>query len=73
MTRKNVTTWVDCSAITKLQGELANEIVRYAPYCRNENAAGKFDGDSGLIVAAILLRNRLNSLIECSNAAQEKK
>ena len=69
--RKNITTWQDCSVLTKLMGQLQTELVRYGPYS-GPPAEGKdwghgyLYGDQNILIAAITLRNRLDELIKKS-------
>lgn len=76
MARVNVTTWRDGRTITKLQGELANALMEYQTHAAPREdglwGVGYLYGDSNVMVAAINLRNRLDTLIERSKAANSR-
>ena len=72
--RVNIMTWADLSVVTKFVNLLHEEMIRYAPYSRIDEATGEYGrgtlfGDQNVIIAMITLRNKLNELIDRSKAA----
>lgn len=69
--RVNTVTWVDGKVLTKFMGELQRELMDWQRYA--EQPGGKLGGDSGVLVAAITLRNKLDAVIEKSAKANAPK
>lgn len=66
--RVNTVTWVDCDVLTRKMGDLQSELVSWASH-----GDGKLGGDRGVLVVAIMLRDKLMQVIARSAAANAPK
>jgi hypothetical protein len=70
MSRVNTVSWADGKVLTKLMGELQRDLMDWQMYAFDVVTAGKpcnsLGGDSGVLVSAIRLRDRLNEVISKS-------
>lgn len=75
--RKNTVTWVDGKVLTKFMGDLQGELMEWQMDAYNVVTAGRpcerMGGDRGVLIAAITLMDKLNSVIEKSALANAPK
>lgn len=72
--RKNTVTWVDGKVLTALMGDLQISLMEWQKFAYDAqfNGANPFGGDSGVIVHAIILRDKLSDVIDRSLQANKK-
>lgn len=73
MSRVNTVSWADGQVLTRLMGALQGELMSWQMYAYDVVTAGRpcnsLGGDSGVLVEAIRLRDRLNEVISKSAEA----
>lgn len=70
MNRNNTVSWVDGRVLTKLMANLQRELMEWQVFSYEaiENGKKPFGGDSSVIIEAIYLRDKLNEIIQKSDA-----